>query len=293
MKITSAVTTQTENILLSTNNNNLEDAKKEIINIQEEIHEEPKGNSCTTDNSIQIKSQKKTVTFNEEVTYFILPSSSDLPSSSIEPEKKRKRIVGADCGVANERTSKIIGGAVVTPYKYPWMVVVYKGYDSHCGGALITRQYVLTAAHCLEHPWSVSVGIAVHDLARPGQMIPASETIIHRNYIRGEPFYDVGSRFLREIDLEILYTDDLKIDARAVNGGGVCYSDSGSPLFTRYADGRYHVIGVTSGGEIDCLGLSSYPRISALNQWIMSNIMDSVSCEKASYQITPNETNYL
>ncbi|XP_055944057.1 chymotrypsin-like elastase family member 2A isoform X2 [Argiope bruennichi] len=258
---------------------------------------------------------------------------------TVSPSEIRK--LQCDCGVANERTSKIIGGDVVTPYKYPWMVVVYKGYDSHCGGALITRQYVLTAAHCLEHPWSVSVGIAVHDLARPGQMIPASETIIHRNYIRGGPFYDVGlikladavtlsqevgtlclphnvkyertgrhaivagwgrrtppptlkrSRFLREIDLEILYTDDLKIDARAVNGGGVCYSDSGSPLFTRYADGRYHVIGVTSGGEIDCLGLSSYPRISALNQWIMSNIMDSVPCEKASYQITPNETNYL
>ncbi|KAF8777436.1 chymotrypsin-like elastase family member 2A [Argiope bruennichi] len=258
------------------------------------------------------------------------------------------RNLQCDCGVANERTSKIVGGAVVTPYKYPWMVTVQADSAnglSVCGGALITRQYVLTAAHCLEDHWSVSVGIAVHDLARPGQMIPASEKIIHPNYI-GEPFYDVGliklseavtlseevgtlclphnvkyeqpgrhafaagwgrirpptspkgkdgpvRRFLKEIDLKILQADEWLISAEGITGSGVCNGDSGSPLFTRYEDGRFHVIGVTSIGLKYCSGPSFYPRISALNQWIMSNIMDSAPCETASHQKALNETNYL
>ena len=52
----------------------------------------------------------------------------------------------------------IIGGEYVTnPHKYPWMVNIESFSDvkpsSSCGGAIISENMILTAAHCVEHGW--------------------------------------------------------------------------------------------------------------------------------------------
>ena len=57
----------------------------------------------------------------------------------------------------------IVGGEDVTkPHEYPWMVGLTT-YDVEndqptnlgaCGGAIISENMILTAAHCVEHGWS-------------------------------------------------------------------------------------------------------------------------------------------
>ncbi|XP_044727735.1 plasma kallikrein-like [Chrysoperla carnea] len=62
----------------------------------------------------------------------------------------------SDCGIINTNPitdpipGKIVGGYDVGYYKYPWFVGLQAKYGKifSCGGTLITRQHVLSAAHC-------------------------------------------------------------------------------------------------------------------------------------------------
>ncbi|KAH8236730.1 hypothetical protein KR026_009431, partial [Drosophila bipectinata] len=55
----------------------------------------------------------------------------------------------SDCGFSNEEI-RIVGGKPTGVNQYPWMArIVYDG-KFHCGGSLLTKDYVLTAAHCVK-----------------------------------------------------------------------------------------------------------------------------------------------
>ena len=65
---------------------------------------------------------------------------------------------------------RIIGGTTTDPHQYPFQVaLMYLDYF-FCGGALITRKHVLTAAHCTQFMQDIDAGndfkvlIAEHNL---------------------------------------------------------------------------------------------------------------------------------
>uniref|UniRef100_V5HCS8 Putative trypsin-like serine protease n=1 Tax=Ixodes ricinus TaxID=34613 RepID=V5HCS8_IXORI len=52
-------------------------------------------------------------------------------------------------GTLDTVSERIINGTEATPGRWPWMVGLYTAEDRfYCGGVLISRQFVLTAAHC-------------------------------------------------------------------------------------------------------------------------------------------------
>lgn len=54
-----------------------------------------------------------------------------------------------DCGFSNEE-NRIVGGKPTGVNQYPWMArIIYDG-KFHCGGSLLTKDYVLSAAHCIK-----------------------------------------------------------------------------------------------------------------------------------------------
>ncbi|XP_040067979.1 chymotrypsinogen B-like [Ixodes scapularis] len=57
-----------------------------------------------------------------------------------------------DCGRRQQEdivSERIVNGTTARPDHWPWMVGLYDANDTlYCGGVLISRQHVLTAAHC-------------------------------------------------------------------------------------------------------------------------------------------------
>ena len=96
----------------------------------------------------------------------------------------------------------IIGGEYVTnPHEYPWMVNIIsfggqylRKAPSNCGGAIISENMILTAAHCVEHGWSefsrgsnysLKTGIVVlmgHSSLDQSILVNVKSKLIHPNY---------------------------------------------------------------------------------------------------------------
>ncbi|KAF1484441.1 Granzyme A, partial [Megadyptes antipodes antipodes] len=56
----------------------------------------------------------------------------------------------------------IIGGRIVRPHSWPFMAAIQKKNSTVCGGALVGKQWVLTAAHCELNKSEVRVVLGAH-----------------------------------------------------------------------------------------------------------------------------------
>lgn len=69
------------------------------------------------------------------------------------------------CGYNKDnRYPKIVGGKDAIHGQFPWTVSIKLNKRHHCGGSLINRQWILTAAHCLarNNPSSYTVKLGGH-----------------------------------------------------------------------------------------------------------------------------------
>ncbi|KAI9290797.1 trypsin-like serine protease [Neoconidiobolus thromboides FSU 785] len=85
--------------------------------------------------------------------------------------------------------NRIIGGVEVSPkFKYPWLVSLQFNGRHGCGGVILNKNTVLTAAHCSQGTVSTfSVNIHRHNLTQTsssenGETIGVSQVINHPNY---------------------------------------------------------------------------------------------------------------
>lgn len=101
----------------------------------------------------------------------------DASNQSDEPQQSNKQTSSEpkyplnekNCGLVHE--TRIVGGDEANPDDFLWMAAIIKSRPKDgdvrpfCGGSLITRRHVLTAAHCLENlaPRDVLVRLGSYD----------------------------------------------------------------------------------------------------------------------------------
>ncbi|XP_004401166.1 PREDICTED: plasminogen isoform X2 [Odobenus rosmarus divergens] len=94
-----------------------------------------------------------------------------------------------DCGKPQVEPKKcpgrIVGGCVANPHSWPWQISLRTRFGKHfCGGTLISPEWVLTAAHCLErspNPATYKVILGAHqefNLGSDVQVIEASKLFL-------------------------------------------------------------------------------------------------------------------
>ncbi|XP_046651923.1 proclotting enzyme-like [Daphnia pulicaria] len=72
------------------------------------------------------------------------------------------------CGIRANTQTRIVGGEISYPGKWPWMAAFYRSNaNQYCAGALISDRHVLTAAHCVSgvHPSKLQIRLGEFDLA--------------------------------------------------------------------------------------------------------------------------------
>ncbi|XP_058017713.1 ovochymase-2 [Ahaetulla prasina] len=97
------------------------------------------------------------------------------------------------CGLASNQPrflfSRIVGGEEAVPYSWPWQASLQILDENICGGAVLTRTWVVTAAHCLKKEgkyqdlWRVVVG--THDIKEQDQ---SSQKRLVKQYIAHPDF---------------------------------------------------------------------------------------------------------
>ncbi|KAJ8954472.1 hypothetical protein NQ314_007078 [Rhamnusium bicolor] len=110
--------------------------------------------------------------------------------------KDKNIYIDVNISKMNEIGARIIGGKEADPNSVPYMAAVLVNGNVFCGGSLITRSWVLTAAHCTEEGSYARIILGAH---RPLQ-IESTQITVTSNNIINHPRWD-STRLIHDIAL--------------------------------------------------------------------------------------------
>lgn len=135
------------------------------------------------------------------------------PSPSVGPVELLTPETG--CGYSIVEHNRVVGGVPAVLNGWPWMALV--GYKNalgevsfKCGGSLITKRHVLSAAHCLRKDLS-SVRLGEHDTSTDGETnhidVPIVRYAEHPSYDKKDGHTDLAVLYMEH---EVQFSDAVK-----------------------------------------------------------------------------------
>jgi chymotrypsin len=109
------------------------------------------------------------------------PADLRPPASFFEQVKQERRV------------NRIVGGQIATPNQFPYQAALLMflpsiGGNALCGGTIISNQFILTAAHCVDGATNGSVILGAHFIT---QNEPTQQRFTVNNFnIRMDPGWD-------------------------------------------------------------------------------------------------------
>ncbi|XP_048412768.1 complement factor B-like isoform X1 [Stegostoma tigrinum] len=122
---------------------------------------------------------------------FYLPSYHYLEKAQ-EVQKKHGNTQLSDCGIRGNTVqrpvSRIFGGIKSKEYEWPWQVIINLKNNEICGGSIISKRWILSAAHCFNGSREMTNILTIQTgsvnrkkMSREFQVV---EVIIHENFSR-------------------------------------------------------------------------------------------------------------
>jgi len=147
------------------------------------------------------------------------------PEAKIDLEDRA--VNTCDCAPVTASSSndwRIVGGNEVNPkYRLPYQALVYPTVDGVgsflCGGTIVNKRYIITAAHCTEHQGAtitnVKVAIGEHNKCdgitnEGGSWISAKRVINHPNYHKDRWHHIYSDIAVLELSEDITFTANIK-----------------------------------------------------------------------------------
>merc|ERR1719341_1878577 len=147
----------------------------------------------------------------------IFDGEAVLPPDEAKLDLEDRAINTCDCApvtTSSSNDNRIVGGNEVSPkYRLPYQALVYAG-GYICGGTIVNKRYIITAAHCTERTTDVEVVMGEHNRCdgtnEGGSYISAKRVINHPDYYVHSNGHIDNDIAVLELSEDITFTANIK-----------------------------------------------------------------------------------